>query len=91
MRLSIKGAAIAGGLLWGGLLLFVGLIHLGWPAYGNGFLEMMASVYPWFHGARSFGGALLGTVEGLLDGASAGFLFAWLYNAFAARAERDSI
>lgn len=83
MRLSMKASATAAGLLWGGALLFVGLIHLASPGYGNGFLQMMASVYPWFHGARSFADALIGAADGLADGAIAGFLLVWLYNAFA--------
>ena len=41
MRLSIKGTAIAAGLLWGGAILFVGLINLARPAYGMRFLTMM--------------------------------------------------
>ena len=74
-----------------GLLLCVGLVYVAWPAYGNGFLQMRTSVYPWFRGARSFGGAGIGTVDGLIDGAIAGFLFAWLYNVFAARPGRERI
>ena len=85
MRLSIKGLAIAAGLLWGGAILFIGLINLAAPAYGSNFLQMISSVYPGFHASRAFGDVLIGTVEGLADGAIAGFLFAWLYNFFAAR------
>jgi hypothetical protein len=72
--------AVAGGLLWGGALLLVGLIHLAKPTYGVGFLEVMSSVYPWFHASRTFGDVVIGTVDGIVDGAVAGFLFAWLYN-----------
>lgn len=85
MRLSMMRMAIAGGLVWCSGILFVGLIHLAVPSYGVAFLDMVASVYPWFHGARSFGDAVIGAVDGLIDGAVAGFLFACLYNAFAAR------
>lgn len=80
MRLSTKGLAIACGLLWGGCILFVGLIHLARPEYGTQFLEGMSSVYPWFHGARSAGDAVVGTLEGLVDGFMGGAVFAWLYN-----------
>jgi hypothetical protein len=80
MRLSIVGMAIAGGLLWGGAILFVGLIHLAQPAYGVNFLDMISSVYPWFHGSTEFGDLVIGTIDGLIDGAVAGLLLAWLYN-----------
>jgi hypothetical protein len=83
VRLSVKGLAIAAGLLWGGLILFVGLINLASPSYGVKFLEMISSVYPWFHASRAFGDVLIGTVDGLVDGAIAGLLFGWLYNFFA--------
>jgi hypothetical protein len=83
MRLSLKGMAIAGALLWGGAILFVGLLNLAFPSYGTAFLQMIASVYPWFHGSRSFGDVVIGTIDGLIDGGTAGFLFGWLYNCFA--------
>ncbi|MEN6584195.1 MAG: hypothetical protein ABFD54_17255 [Armatimonadota bacterium] len=85
MRLSVKGLAIASGLLWGGCLLIVGLIHLASASYGANFLSMMSSVYPGFHGARSLGDALIGAVYGLIDGGIAGIIFGWLYNFFAGR------
>jgi hypothetical protein len=80
MRLSTKSMALAFGLLWGGALLFVGLINLAKPTYGVAFLEMMSSVYPWFHASRTLGDVVIGTVDGLIDGAVAGLLLAWLYN-----------
>jgi hypothetical protein len=80
MRLSIQGSAVAGGLLWGGALLFVGLANLVSPAYGLNFLQMMSSVYPFFHASRTLGDVVIGAVDGLVDGAIAGLLFAWLYN-----------
>jgi hypothetical protein len=82
MRLSIKGLAVAGGLLWGGALLCVGLMNLVSPIYGANFLQMVSSVYPFFHASRTLGDVLIGTVDGLIDGAVAGLLLAWLYNQF---------
>ena len=83
MRLSVKALTIVSGLLWGGGLLFVGLIHLANPSYGSSFLQGISSIYPGFHGGRSLGDALVGTVYGLTDGAFGGFLFGWLYNLLA--------
>jgi hypothetical protein len=83
MRLSIRSTAIAGGLLWGGALLLVGLINLARPAYGMDFLTMMTSVYPWFHSSHTVASVVIGTIDGVIDGAVAGCLFAWLYNATA--------
>ncbi|MGB8459919.1 MAG: hypothetical protein WCE50_19505 [Candidatus Acidiferrum sp.] len=84
MRLSLKGMAVAGGLLWGGAILFVELINLVRPTYGVSFLEVISSVYPFFHVSRSFAAVVIGTIDGLIDGAIAGLLFAWLYNLSAA-------
>ncbi|MGA7921594.1 MAG: hypothetical protein WCA38_18185 [Candidatus Acidiferrales bacterium] len=80
MRLSIKGTAIAAGLLWGGAILLVGLINLARPEYGMNFLTMMNSVYPWFHSSHNVASVVIGTIDGVIDGAVAGLLFTWLYN-----------
>ena len=80
MRLSEKAMTIVSALLWGTGILLVGLIHLAIPASGKAFLEGISSVYPGFHGARSFTDALVGTGYALLDGGIAGFILAWLYN-----------
>jgi hypothetical protein len=80
MRLSIKGMAIASALLWGGGILCLGLIHLASPSYAESFLEGISSIYPGFHGARSFGDVLVGTAYALIDGGVGGLFFAWLYN-----------
>jgi hypothetical protein len=80
MRLSLKGVAVAGGLLWGGAILFLGLINLVKPTYGVNFLQAVSSVYPWFHVSRSFVDVVIGAIDALIDGAIAGFLFGWLYN-----------
>jgi len=83
MQLSLKGLAIASGVVWGGAILFVGLINLATPSYGVGFLQLLASVYPGYHFSRGAGDLLVGTLYGLVDGAIGGLLFAWLYNVFA--------
>lgn len=81
IRLSLKAMAIAAGLLWGSAILCVGLLNLVDANYGTNFIQLTSSVYPWFHASRTIGNVAVGTVDGLIDGAFAGMIFAWLYNA----------
>jgi hypothetical protein len=83
MRLSIRGLTVASGLLWGGAILSLGLIHLASSSYGSSFLDGISSIYPGFHGARSLGDAFVGAGYALIDGGLGGLFFAWLYNLFA--------
>ena len=82
MRLSLRATMLAGGLLWGGAILMVPLLNHARPDYGLSFLQMMSSIYPWFHSSHTVEGILVGTLDGFVDGALAGLLFAWLYNVF---------
>ena len=88
MRLSVRALTIVVAILWGGGMLFTGLVNLVAPSYGADCLRLMSSVYPGFHASRTVGDVLVGTGYGLVDGAIAGFLFGWLYNFFAARVGR---
>jgi len=83
MRLSVKGLAISFGLLWGGMMLVVGLANLAAPSYGASFLHGMSSVYPGFRASGTFPDVLVGTGYALVDGGLGGFFFGWLYNLFA--------
>ena len=83
MRVSLKAMTLSASVLWGGAMLFVGLIHMADPAYGGEFLRMMSSVYPGADTAPTLGRVVLGTLYGLADGAVAGCLFGWLYSTFA--------
>ncbi|MFQ5755677.1 MAG: hypothetical protein ACE5H7_06215 [Acidiferrobacterales bacterium] len=84
MKLDIKAMSITFGLIWGVLAMFlVGVANLIWPAYGRAFLEVMASIYPGYTATASFGQVIFGTLYGLVDGAIAGAVLAWLYNRFA--------
>jgi len=85
MNISLKAIALSSAILWGGLMLFVGLIHLAVPAYGAEFLRAMSSVYPGADTAPTLGRVLLGTVYGFVDGAIAGCLFGLMYQAFCHR------
>jgi hypothetical protein len=84
MKLSMKGMAIAGALMWGILAVFgVGMLNLTWPSYGREFLQVVASIYPGYHATPSFGHVIVGTLYALVDGAVGGAIFAWLYNRLA--------
>lgn len=80
-RLSLKAMAIAAGLLCVGAILCVGVINLAVPSYGTNFIQLTSSVYPWFDTSRTLGNVAIGTVDGMIDGAIAGLILAWLYNA----------
>lgn len=82
MRLSARALTFACGLIWGGAIACLGLLHLAFPSYGTSFLDGISSVYPGFHGARSLGDALVGAAYALIDGGVGGFIFGWLYNLF---------
>lgn len=44
----------------------------------------MVSLYPGYEASGTFGQVIIGTLNGFIDGAICGVLFAWLYNTFAA-------
>lgn len=83
MRLNIKALAIAGAILWGGAVFLTGLANLTWAGYAEPFLKLIASVYPGYDAAGSFGDLIVGTLYSLADGAVGGLVFGWLYNRFA--------
>lgn len=82
MKLSTKASAVALASLWGGCMMFVGLLNALLPPYGSEFLHVMGSVYPGYGAAPTVAGVIVGTIWGISDGGVAGFLFAWLYNCF---------
>lgn len=83
MKLSLKALTFAGALVWGGAILLVSLINFSRPTYGVDFLQMTSSIYPWFRVSHSITNIFVGTIDGLIDGAVAAFIFAALYNTFA--------
>jgi membrane protease YdiL (CAAX protease family) len=83
MKFSVKGLALASGILWGVAMLGMGLTNLIWSSYGQQFLQTMASAYPGYHATRSIAEVIVGTLYGFVDGFIAGAVFAWLYNQFA--------
>jgi hypothetical protein len=83
MKLSIKAMSSVSALIWGASILLLCLLHMAIPHYGTGFLDGVSSIYPGFHGGRSFSDALVGTGYAIVDGGVGGFILAWLYNTFA--------
>ncbi len=83
MKLSVKALTYAGAILWGLIVLLVGVANLIWPPYGAAFLSLMSSVYPGYKVAASLGNVIVGTLYAVVDGAFGGALFAWIYNHFA--------
>ncbi|MFY9856219.1 MAG: hypothetical protein WAK26_20310 [Terracidiphilus sp.] len=83
MRFNIRAMAMAGGILWGGCVLLVGMLNLIIDGYGEHFLEMLASIYPGYHATRSFAEVGVAAFYAILDGMIAGGIFAWLYNRLA--------
>lgn len=89
-RLDWKALGLACGLLWGGAILFVGLVATirgpqDGSLYGKEFLLLVASVYPGYQGLPTIGQTIVGTVWGFADGFVGGALLAWLYNLFAGK------
>ncbi len=85
MVLNIKALAIVGAVLMGACLLILGIVNLIFPSYGVAFLELMASVYPGYHGPAGFGSVIVATLYAIVDGAVCGAIIAWLYNIVAGR------
>ena len=85
MRLSLKGTALACGILWGGALLFSGVLNATNRRYARRYLELMSSVYPGYRASGSPADLLVGTAYAFGDGAAGGLLYAWLYNRFAGK------
>lgn len=74
------------GIVWGGVVLLVGLINLASPDYGGDLLELLSEIYPGFgdpEDAGGFGNLLIGTAWSAVDGLVVGALIAAIYNRFA--------
>lgn len=82
MKLNLKSLAASLAILWGLSVFLVGLANLIWPGYAAAFLNLLASIYPGYHAAGSFGDLIVGTLYAVLDGAMGGLIFGWLYNSW---------
>jgi hypothetical protein len=83
MKLHLMAAALAGGILWGLVVLLTAVANIHWTGYGSAFLQGLASLYPGYHASGSSLDLLTGVFYALVDGAVGGFVLAWLYNQFA--------
>ena len=81
--LSVRGLALAGGILLGGCVLLIGLANLVWPPYGAAFLGTLESIYPGYTNTTGVGAVIIGTLYAVLDGVIAGAIIAWFYNKLA--------
>ena len=79
MGLNAKAFALTVGVIWAGGLFLVILVNMIWSGYAVAFLDVVDSIYPGFH-RGSGSGLIIGPLYALLDGAVAGWIFAWLYN-----------
>jgi hypothetical protein len=83
MTLNTKALTWTGAILWGGCFFLVGLANLIFPPYGDGWLQLGASIYPGYHGPGGFGSVIVVALYAALDGAICGLLLGWLYNTLA--------
>ena len=82
MKLNLKAAALAGGLIWG-----MGLFVLTWWIIAfegqTGEQTIIGMVYRGYNISAT--GSVIGLTWGFVDGLIGGFIFAWLYNRFAGK------
>lgn len=80
MAVSPSALGITFGLLWGSTMGVIGFIHVLHPDFGQEFMRLMASLYPFLTDAATIGNAVLGAFYGLVDGLVGGYVVAWVYN-----------
>lgn len=86
MRLNAGDFGLAAGILWGGAVLIITLLHIA-AGWFDPWVNLLAGTYPGYDPSSSWG-ALAGLVAGFIDGFLAGLIFALIYNALVARSER---
>ena len=80
MKINIKRVSLTLAIFVDILMLVVGLSRLIWPDYAQGFVEVMASLYPGYTGAATVSQTIIGSLYGAVDGAICGAVFGCLYN-----------
>ena len=76
-RLDPKAFGLAFGILWGGSLVFMGLLAMV-CSWAQPFVDFLSVMYVGY--SVTVVGILIGAVWGFLDGFIGGVLLAWLYN-----------
>lgn len=79
MKLSVKGLALAFGLVEALGLLILGLLAM--AGYGTGLVEILGAMAIGYD--ASIFGAIIGGIWGFVDGLIGGAIFAKIYNHFA--------
>ncbi|NIP79016.1 MAG: hypothetical protein GWM90_07365 [Gemmatimonadetes bacterium] len=82
MRLSVKGFALAGAVVWGVGVFLAGLLAILEPDWGARYMELLGAIYPGVEGT-SFGAVIIATLYAVVDAGIGCAVFAWLYNRFA--------
>jgi hypothetical protein len=90
MKLEIRPLMITCAILWGGAVFLTAFANLLWPPYGVEFLKLLASVYPGYSAASTFGGMLNVTLYAIVDGALGGLIVGWLYNLLVTKCKAKS-
>lgn len=88
MKLSIRGLALAGGIVWGLACLLCAIANALWPPYAQDFLTMVASFYPGYDAQPVPAQIVLVGAYAFVDGLIAGALIAWLHNLLRGRKSR---
>jgi hypothetical protein len=80
MKLSVKGLALASGILWGASV-FLATLWLLMRGYDGRLIAQLDHFYVGY--SYSVAGAFVGLAWGFVDGAVCGAAFGWLYNTLA--------
>jgi hypothetical protein len=89
--ISVRGFALAAGILWAACVFLVGIGNLLWPSYGVAFLEICRSIYPGYASTAGFCGVIVGSLYALIDGLIGGAVFAWLHNRLCPREHEKAV
>lgn len=89
MKLAIGPLVATCAILWGGLVMLCAFAYLLWPPYAEGFLKVLASVYPGYTAEPTFGGMVNVTLYALIDGALGGLILGGLYNLLASKCGKE--
>ena len=76
MKKEIKRFAIAGGIIWGGVMFLTTIAALA-TGYGMAFLQVMASIYPGYTITAT--GSIVGLIYGFLDVFICVYVSTWVY------------